>query len=115
MNFIKQNNIICLATTLFHFSNTVKLISFKYYKPSKEIAKEISKVGVPTFFRQVLFSVSLGFLNQGAVNYGGPNLLAAVGLIYKIIMIPTYIIFGIGQGFQRLGGRVYQVARLRRG
>jgi putative MATE family efflux protein len=86
------------------FKKTVINIGFSYYKPSKDILFQIGKVGIPTFFRQVLFSISLGILNQGAVNYGGATLLASIGLVIKILMIPTYVIFGIGQGFQPVLG-----------
>ena len=83
---------------------TVMPMSIKHFKPSKDMYIEISKVGIPTFFRQVLFSVSIGYLNQGAMQYGGASLLAASGLVFKTMMIPTYIIFGIGQGYQPVVG-----------
>ena len=83
---------------------TVSKIHIKYFTPSSEIYKEIFKVGIPTFLQQFLFGISIGFLNQAAVTAGGDNLLAAVGIMYKIIMIPTCILFGIGQGFQPVTG-----------
>ncbi|SHJ34358.1 putative efflux protein, MATE family [Dethiosulfatibacter aminovorans DSM 17477] len=83
---------------------TVIRISLKNYRPSMRIWGEISKVGIPTFFRQMLFSISLGLLNQGAMDFGGPVLLAAVGLIYKVALIPVYVVFGFGQGFQPVVG-----------
>lgn len=68
---------------------------------------EIFKVGIPTFFRQILFSISLGLLNQGAIKQGGPDLLAGIGILFKVTMIPSYIIFGLGQGFQPVAGYNY--------
>lgn len=94
--------IILLSQFLRH--KTVSKIHIKYFTPSSEIYKEIFKIGIPTLLRQFLFGVSIGFLNKAAVNAGGDNLLAAVGIMFKIIMIPNYILFGIGQGFQPVAG-----------
>ncbi len=91
-----------------YFSHrSIAKIGFKYFRPSKNIYYEMLKVGIPTFFRQVLLSVSLGILNQGAVSYGGDTLLAAVGLVFRVYMLPMYILFGIGQGFQPVVGYNY--------
>lgn len=75
-------------------------ISIKYFKPTFDMYKEILIVGVPTVFRQVLVSVSIGLLNNAATAYGGTELLSATGVIVKVTMIPNYIVFGYGQGFQ---------------
>lgn len=94
--------IILITRYLSHHS--VINISFHNFKPSRGIYGEMFKVGIPTFFRQVLFSVSLGIMNNQAGLYGGPELLAAVGLVFKITMLPMYVVFGIGQGFQPVAG-----------
>lgn len=84
--------------------HSIAKINIKFFKPSKDIYKEILKIGIPTFFRQILVSVSLGILNNGAVIHGGDDLLAAVGLVFKVYMMPMYVLFGIGQGFQPVVG-----------
>lgn len=88
-------------------NRSIAKIAFQYFRPSKNIYYEILKVGIPTFFRQVLLSISLGILNQGAVIYGGEDLLAAVGLTFRVYMLPMYVLFGIGQGFQPVVGYNY--------
>ncbi len=94
--------VILMSKYLRHQS--VAKINIKFFKPSKSIYSEILKIGIPTFFRQILVSVSLGILNNGAVIYGGDDLLAAVGLVFKVYMMPMYVLFGIGQGFQPVVG-----------
>jgi putative MATE family efflux protein len=86
---------------------SVVRINPKYFRPTKAMYGEIFKVGIPTFFRQILFSISLGLLNQGAIKQGGPDLLAGIGILFKVTMIPSYIIFGLGQGFQPVAGYNY--------
>lgn len=85
-------------------NHTIAKIKLKYFKPSFLIYKEIFRIGVSTFFRQLLFSMAIAVLNKGAVLYGEESLLAAVGIIFKIGMLPMYIIFGLGQGFQPVAG-----------
>lgn len=79
-------------------------IKMEYFKPTKNMFLEIMKIGIPTFIRQLLFSISIGFLNQAANTQGGGDLLAATGLIFRVGMLPMYIIFGLAQGFQPVVG-----------
>ncbi len=83
---------------------SVMPMSFKYFKPSKDMYTEIAKVGIPTFLRQTLYSISIAYLNKNAVSYGGADLLAAIGLVFRISMIPSYVVFGLGQGYQPVVG-----------
>lgn len=82
-------------------------VKFSYFKPTKEMFSEIMKIGIPTFIRQLLFSISVGFLNQAATSQGGGDLLAATGLIFRISMLPMYFIFGLAQGFQPVVGYAF--------
>lgn len=104
--------IILISQFLRH--KTITRINIKFFSPSKEIYSEIFKIGIPTFLRQLLFSFSIGFMNQAAVSAGGDTLLAAVGIVFKLIMIPNYIIFGIGQGFQPVAGYNYGAGKAQR-
>lgn len=79
-------------------------IKSEYFKPNRDMFSEIMKIGIPTFLRQLLFSISIGFLNQAANSQGGGDLLAATGLVFRVGMLPMYIIFGLSQGFQPVVG-----------
>jgi len=83
---------------------SIAKINLRDFKPAMDIYKPIMKVGIPTFFRQVLVSVSMGVLNNGAIRYGGEDLIAAVGLVLKVYMVPMYVLFGVGQGMQPVVG-----------
>jgi len=82
---------------------TLIVISPKYFKPSKSIYYEVLKIGIPTFFRQILVSISIGIINNAAGDIS-TDLLTAVGVILKATMVPMYIVFGFGQGFQPVAG-----------
>ena len=104
-----------IATTLSQVVGFLILLSFylrkktlikvapKYFKPSKSIYFEILKVGIPTFFRQVLVSVSIGILNNAASDIS-TDLITAIGIITRVTMLPMYFVFGFGQGFQPVAG-----------
>lgn len=79
-------------------------ISISLFKPSIAIYKELLIIGLPTFARQLLVSVSMGLLNNIATEYGGTELLSAISVVMRVILIPSYIIFGFGQGFQPVAG-----------
>ena len=104
-----------IATTLSQIISTIILVSFyikkktlikitpKDFKPSIQIYTEILKVGIPTFFRQMLVSVSIGILNNAASDIS-TDLVTAISIMIRVTMIPMYITFGFGQGFQPVAG-----------
>ncbi|MBI9009068.1 MAG: MATE family efflux transporter [Tenericutes bacterium] len=104
-----------IATMLSQFVSSAILLSIfirgkslikiapKNFKPSVAIYKEILKVGIPTFFRQVLVSVAIGILNNAASDVS-TDLVTAIGIITRVSMIPMYFVFGFCQGFQPVAG-----------
>ncbi len=83
---------------------TVLKLHISYFTIDFKIYREIFKIGTPTFFRQILFSVSMAVLNKNASIVGGDYLLSAIGIALKVVAVPTYIIFGMGQGIQPVVG-----------
>ena len=96
-----------ILITIYLKGKTVIKINLSIFKPSIKIYKEILKVGIPTLFKQLLVSVSIILLNIAAVSTGGNDLLAAVGILFKVTILPIYIIFGFGQGLQPVAGYNY--------
>lgn len=81
-------------------------LSFKFLKPTFNMFFEILKIGIPIFATQVLASFALGFMNLGAKPYGDVA-VAAMGIVFRVMSIGFYIVFGIGQGFQPVAGYNY--------
>ena len=82
---------------------------------SKEILSEILKIGIPTLLFQVLTSMSISMINNGAKEYGG-SALAAMGPVTKVLSVGALAVFGFLKGFQPVAGFSYgagQLARLR--
>lgn len=91
----------------YYYSNK-NYIKFKInlFKPTFNMFFEILKIGIPIFVTQVLASFALGFMNLGAKPYGDAA-VAAMGIVFRVMSIGFYIVFGIGQGFQPVAGYNY--------
>lgn len=78
---------------------TQSRISFKYLSFNPKITKDIITVGLPSFARQGLNSISTMVLNLQAQPYGD-ECIAAMSITAKIGMFIFSTSLGIGQGFQ---------------
>ncbi len=108
-----------IATTLSNFVSFLVLLYM--YQSGKSIVKlhlkqitlewsiykEVLVVGLPILFKQLLFSISMGLLNLSAKDTGGQELVSVIGNMVRVITIPSYIVFGFGQGFQPVAGYNY--------
>ncbi len=66
-------------------------------RPSKGIVKGIFGVGVPASIQNLLNVTGMTVLNNFTAAFG-PDAIAAMGISYKINMIPMYIAMGMSQG-----------------
>ncbi len=103
------SNMVSFIILLSMFLNkrTLLKLRLKNISFNLKIYKEILVIGLPTFFKQLLFSFSMKLLNTAASQYGGNDLLGTISIVIRIISIPSYIVFGFGQGFQPVAGYNY--------
>lgn len=91
----------------YYYSNKSYIkLGIKFLKPTFNMFFEILKIGIPIFVTQVLGSFALGFMNIGAKPYGDAA-VAAMGIVFRVMSIGFYIVFGVGQGFQPVAGYNY--------
>lgn len=76
------------------------------YCPSREMMSEILKIGVPTLAFQLLTSLSISMINDGARAYGD-SVLAAMGPVTKIMSMGSLMVFGFLKGLQPIAGYSY--------
>lgn len=102
------SQIISFLFLIFYYlwGSRLVTISLKKFSLSKEIYGEIFKVGIATFIRQALGSLSLGFINGAAANYGDAA-LASIGITFRIVSIVIFILLGYYQGFQPIASYNY--------
>ncbi|WP_053957202.1 MATE family efflux transporter [Inediibacterium massiliense] len=99
--------ISCIFLLRYYYSKKSYIkLGFRFFKPTFHMFFEILKIGIPIFVTQVLASFALGFMNLGAKPYGDAA-VAAMGIVFRVMSIGFYIVFGIGQGFQPVAGYSY--------
>ena len=81
-------------------------ISPKYIKPTMAVVLGTLSIGVPAFVSNILLSSANLILNNHAVIYG-ESVVAAIGIVYRVIMLPTFVIMGLCQGVMPLIGYNY--------
>ena len=88
-----------ILLTVFIMKKPQSRISFKYISFKPYEIKDIIAVGLPSFARQGLNSVSTMFLNIQAAPFGD-ECIASMSIVAKIGMFIFSVSLGIGQGFQ---------------
>ncbi len=79
----------------------------KYFSPRWHTYRQIMALGLPTFVRQVLGSISFGLLNNAAGRYGADNAIAALSVTLRLFSLLIMSLFGLAQGLQPLAGYNY--------
>lgn len=95
--------------------NTYVCISPKMAKPKKDIVKGICAVGIPAGIQNLLNVTGMTILNNFTSSFG-TDAVAAMGISYRVFMIPVQIAFGLTQGIAPLisynyGSRNYKRAK----
>ncbi|MCI7302325.1 MAG: MATE family efflux transporter [Clostridiales Family XIII bacterium] len=85
---------------------SVFLFKIKDCTYSKEIMSQIFKIGIPTLVFQVLTSLSISFINNAAGNYSDA-VIAAMGVVTRLVSIGSLTVFGFIKGFQPIAGYSY--------
>jgi len=83
------------------FSFSLKEIRFK-----SKIYKEIFKVGIAILVFQLSTSVAISLTNMAAQPYGD-SVIAAMGIVTRVISMGIYAVFGFAKGFQPVAGYNY--------
>lgn len=107
-----------IATVIAQFISTLFLFKYYFSKSSflklsfkkllfkKSIFSSILIVGLPSFSRQVLVSVSMAVYNNALELYGD-TAIAAGGIAMRVVSIVMFTLFGFAQGFQPLAAYSY--------
>lgn len=83
--------------------STYVCISPKMFKPNKRIVLGVFAVGIPAAVQNLLNVTGMTVLNN-FTSVHGPDAVAAMGIAYKINMVPMNIAWGFSQGVMPLIG-----------
>lgn len=102
-----------LATTLSQFvtlailawfylsGRSIIKLSLAYVKPGVKLFKEVIVIGIPTAVIQICLAVATSFTNIAAAALPDSDLIiAAYGVVQRLILIGCYVIMGFMQGYQ---------------
>jgi putative MATE family efflux protein len=76
------------------------------FSPGKDSYLNILRGGSPSLLRQSVMSLATVFLNRAAAPFGD-EVIAAVSIVNRVVMISGSAIIGLGQGFQPVCGFNY--------
>jgi len=85
-------------------------IQFKKFVPSWKMYQEIFHCGLPSFYRQILSSTAMVFLNFAAGTFGDAS-VAAMSIVSRVFNFAVSITRGFAQGFQPVCGFNYGAKR----
>lgn len=114
------------ATVIAQASSTVYLLSFyaaghgvlnpldrRHVHPRLPVYREIMVLGLPTFVRQILGSISFAVLNAAAGQFGD-GAIAAMSVTLRLFMLLFMAMIGLSHGLQPLVGYNFGAGRLDR-
>ncbi len=78
-------------------------IKLSYFTPKWYIYKEVARMGIPSFLRSSLMSISTILMNNIAGGYGD-HALAAISVGGKCMRFVASAVMGFGMGFQPVAG-----------
>ncbi|MEG1800882.1 MAG: MATE family efflux transporter, partial [Oscillospiraceae bacterium] len=76
-------------------------VSLKYVKPTARLFKDVILIGIPTAVIQICLAVATSLTNIAAATLPDSDLIiAAYGVVQRLVLIGCYVIMGFMQGYQ---------------
>ncbi len=97
----------------FNRGSSVLSVSFSLFSLDWKIISEVFSIGIPASLNSLLMSSSTIVLNNFAASYSD-NVVAALGVVSRINMLPIFLLIGLAQGVQPLLGYNYASGDLKR-
>ena len=88
--------------TWFYASNrSVIKIRLKAFRPSWAFIKAVAAIGIPTAVIQICLSVASSLTNAAAASLPqSDEIIAAYGVVQRLVLIGCYVVMGFMQGYQ---------------
>ncbi len=103
----------CVLLWPFLRKRTMLELRFSYFTPKWSIYKEVARMGIPTFLRTSMMTISSVVTNNYAGSFSD-SALAAVSVANKCTRLVGGAIMGFGQGFQPVAGYCWGAKRYHR-
>ena len=76
-------------------------LKWNSFRPDFKLIKDITLIGIPTAVIQICLSVAASLTNIAAAGLPqSDEIIAAYGVVQRLILIGSYVIMGFMQGYQ---------------
>lgn len=90
-----------ILTWFYASGRSIIKIKVKAFKPNWKLIKTVAVIGIPTAVIQICLSVAASLTNIAAVGLPqSDEIIAAYGVVQRLILIGCYVIMGFMQGYQ---------------
>lgn len=90
-------------------------VSLKYIKPTLKLFKDVILIGIPTAVIQICLAIATSLTNIAAAALPDSDLIiAAYGVVQRLILIGCYVIMGFMQGYQPVASYAFGAKNERR-
>ncbi|MEE8419092.1 MAG: MATE family efflux transporter [Dehalococcoidales bacterium] len=93
------------------FQNSTLKIKLKSLVPEGSVLREITSVGMGSFFRTTGGSLTIAIINRTLMTYGGDMAIASFGMVIRLMMFLFMPLMALGQGVQPILGFSYGARR----
>lgn len=109
------SNVVAIIYYIIYLTRKTEYLSIspKHFKFDMDIIKNLLVVGIPALLTNVLISFSTVILNNYATHYG-ENVIAALGIVRRILLLPMLLLVGLSQGVMPLIGYNYSSKNYKR-
>ena len=97
------SQVVTFAILIWFYSSGKSIIKvgLKYIKPTVKLFKDVILIGIPTAVIQICLAVATSLTNVAAASLPDSDLIiAAYGVVQRLILIGCYVIMGFMQGYQ---------------
>lgn len=98
---ISQFATFFILTWFYASGRSVIKVKVKAFRPSWKLIKTVTLIGIPTAVIQICLSVAASLTNIAAASLPeSDEIIAAYGVVQRLILIGCYVIMGFMQGYQ---------------
>ena len=97
-----------IMTWFYASGRSIIKIKKKSFRPSWDLIKTVAVIGIPTAVIQICLSVAASLTNIAAAGLPqSDEIIAAYGVVQRLILIGCYVIMGFMQGYQPVASFVF--------
>jgi len=101
---------MCILISFYVRKRSLLSISPRHFTPRRSLFAQVSKIGIPTFLRNILGAVSAILINYAARNYGD-EAIAGLGIVGRFNWVIFSILLGFAMAYMPVSGYNYGARR----